>query len=1195
MGRRGGAWGRAIAGANTCHGKTLHCAASRSTIAWMRKSKPKRSTLRDPGMTRAAILSELIRVDGRHRLARQHLLDLDSTDEVVSIFLTIRRNSAISERAVGRLFPKSLSHLGSERTGPPSTFRNYVRWVIALSAAYHDRLSLALSTKAAFERAMLLGDKDAARGHVAHCTAQCGWSTWAVEAELLIAAYEGGSQLSITVARLRKAMTNPNLQVICNYLQIRVQSSTTAQVYDTAMVNFQSAFASSPELVDVMAMLDLRLNPRAAPRIASWSHALQVTSSYSLLDAFLLLQRMLELHPAARETLQDVITPDLAAQLCQLPAHATRHFVSMLNPSDSSYLLANTESAYRAIDRLCQDDDPTDIADEYVPAWKVAPELLTPYLVAARYLGSSQQSVEKEGTASHDIIEHMIELANPDGSPRHSIKSLTHIAYQLDSMPIGRQLLCYLDSLSCNTDFACLHCRSQYTWDTAFPFSNSNMSAEQLTALAKQLDTLGLAFAARLVTADPPDPPLNASAPLVATADTAGNDLVAHLLLDKWCAQCEQSGRVHDALLLYRQQLAGATVNIVTAQQAIAGIYRCLLLLNDYHGCADFVSRAYATSQRLVQHLDISLLARTYSSADASLVSQSFSWPLVLHIHYSADGVVRDSGPVFAAYDNCISLRGAARPSDLFHRIEASEQALFVAFLRDVCTPEILDCAYIFDGIDSLEDERIYICEFLQSVEPLRADAHATEAATLRKRKLMRKGLRYVASSKIHIDLPTIERSLGQSFLERLDHFTSVRHLPEFNLPLALVTPSVDIEKSEITYILFGKHLFYKLFEELCAHFLYSVDFGLDANLSIRIRHGTLSGQLRGMFEVENLVTRRSAQDQPYESNEHWRTQCSFLSTEQSQCMDDHFRAFSQHVDSTIDELKSSVIQIRTGACPSGLFDYSYSNAEIESLYERTESASNGPELLVLVFDELLKRTESNLALVRTALTSRVEQELAAHIDMLSNTVLSVDSRVRSTDFPGAITRCRTSLQNTMLTISDWFKLADERAMDDFEIQTVVTAVIEALPPAYKRLGHNEHDISYPVQWKGRLFSSLFDAFYLLIDNAYKHGATDNPAISVVVKEADEGVCISVSNVVSSATDVIALRKRIAPMLRSEPMEVMPLIRAEGGTGFYKLRRVLRYDLGLGNDYSLELVVSDERVFCATIRIGKRGVKRCTS
>ena len=65
-----------------------------------------------------------------------------------------------------------------------------------------------------------------------------------------------------------------------------------------------------------------------------------------------------------------------------------------------------------------------------------------------------------------------------------------------------------------------------------------------------------------------------------------------------------------------------------------------------------------------------------------------------------------------------------------------------------------------------------------------------------------------------------------------------------------------EIDNSRIFIIDEGFRLFKQVFEDLKTQFLSSNKYGLDANLSQRIRHGTLAGALRARTNARNNLSR---------------------------------------------------------------------------------------------------------------------------------------------------------------------------------------------------------------------------------------------------------------------------------------------------------------------------------------------------
>ncbi len=100
-----------------------------------------------------------------------------------------------------------------------------------------------------------------------------------------------------------------------------------------------------------------------------------------------------------------------------------------------------------------------------------------------------------------------------------------------------------------------------------------------------------------------------------------------------------------------------------------------------------------------------------------------------------------------------------------------------------------------------------------------------------------------------------------------------------------------------------------------------STTHGLDCYLSMRVRHGTLSGQLRSPLEEQHLITQRESGSQEYKPNEYWPNRLPEVSPERRSKVEERLSTFSKSYDDFIDRIANKLIQIRSKDKPEGLFD----------------------------------------------------------------------------------------------------------------------------------------------------------------------------------------------------------------------------------------------------------------------------------
>src|SRR4051812_40722293 len=145
--------------------------------------------------------------------------------------------------------------------------------------------------------------------------------------------------------------------------------------------------------------------------------------------------------------------------------------------------------------------------------------------------------------------------------------------------------------------------------------------------------------------------------------------------------------------------------------------------------------------------------------------------------------------------------------------------------------------------------------------------------------------------------------------------------------------------------------LFVRIVTRFVQECAFNPEHGLDCYLSLRIRHGTLSGLLRGPVAHENLVTRRSATGE-YKENEYWMPLLAQqLSWGQLATIGEMPQSFSQEYDDIIANLTNEHVQIRREEKHSGWFEITMPTPSILGLATEILPETSFGEFLNKCFD----------------------------------------------------------------------------------------------------------------------------------------------------------------------------------------------------------------------------------------------------
>ena len=99
-----------------------------------------------------------------------------------------------------------------------------------------------------------------------------------------------------------------------------------------------------------------------------------------------------------------------------------------------------------------------------------------------------------------------------------------------------------------------------------------------------------------------------------------------------------------------------------------------------------------------------------------------------------------------------------------------------------------------------------------------------------------------------------------------------------------------------------GDDLLIQIFEAIKREFLTNVDYGLDAYLSMRIRHGSLSGHLRSPLDEQGLIVSKD-ENGKYKENKAISERLGTLAETEVDNINQTFRNFSVRYDDIIEDI----------------------------------------------------------------------------------------------------------------------------------------------------------------------------------------------------------------------------------------------------------------------------------------------------
>lgn len=1139
---------------------------------------------RDRGIRRQRKQAQKVRARQERKKERKESLTSAEHDHTVQAWRQAFRKVGYKRFESSRNpFPSSLMALDPATTGAlTGDFARDLVLSSALLEQHASRLRHFVGLRSAFERALLHGDYRESRKALDSIEHDTGVSHWWAQSTLLVADLEGGLEANRASFQKLRSSAVPVMQLFLNYYSKRAESGVTAQAFTSEVSGVGKGRQLEPRYMRALVHFRFRVDHPSFAAADQLSSVLVREGAESAVDRLWSVTRILVTIADRESGSLNRILRDCAVELyAALSDPALLALVHVLSPARPILFAEPDKWILAAIEDYTRGDYSAAIKGA-MHAINDSPERFEAYelfaLARARVPG---EKLPEGGTAlSSRILRATCEIVARTGDARDALNTLFKFAQMLDGLPIGPQLEAFARKHLLGSD------------DVHLP--GSPIMGSLLTARLSECFSSNEDADAYL------DQLENAAGPLT-SADLfrASRGLVPlptalpERRRDRYLARSlARAGKEADAIPIYEKLLSDNTATPLELEEISRSLVRCYVATHRINEAARvFVATAASTALPVRQSTAKELLRLAEALPDI-VDKGDISWPLLAR---TAQGpTAKDSRRTYVFFDDFLLHYGVDRPSALFDRLRnAPERSMAVAFLRDVCTTDTMAHSIAFRNSSELEDERISICRTLLALDPDQASAYSEELGTLTRNALVRRTIRHVDQSKVYIDVAGIRASLSDEFRRAFERYVSFTRLTG---PLR--------ETLEATGLLIGQpgrdvvlvtdesqRQFAALFNELKARFISSDEFGLDAYLSIRIRHGTLSGHVRSAFEREQLLTPRDASGTGYYPNVFWNESVShFFGTLIAAQVDAALRDLSARVDAAIEEVKKNWIQICTKSTPEGLFNYDYTDREVRAVNIRLAAVREYDAFFAGVMEELWSRTRRNLERVQEKLKIELEPSLMSALDGVVERIGSIHPALAHGPLVAAINRVRTALSNDIGTIVEWFAVGAEQRSPDVAPGLLVEAAVEIATKGHPDIRPTlSATVSVGGVIRGDRVAPLADILFLLLDNVFRHGADDERGPSVKLFWKWSHIVLEVDNAVPSG-QVEMLRSRVRQLNRIKADAVGGVVRVEGGSGYYKLHKLLRHDLACGDDYDVKVMLRDANRFCVRIVLSPAGV-----
>ncbi|WP_046174833.1 hypothetical protein [Domibacillus indicus] len=633
------------------------------------------------------------------------------------------------------------------------------------------------------------------------------------------------------------------------------------------------------------------------------------------------------------------------------------------------------------------------------------------------------------------------------------------------------------------------------------------------------------------------------------------------------------------------------------------GKVKSYIALNELELAIDIIVNSYFSGNNLLLEVDVeplyaNLLNDEYDNSNINvlvfieLFSKFISSNLPIKKHDFLEEFL---------FSNQISLI-----SELDFNSAKYDNQKLIYVLREYCTVDNMAKYFYFESQKQVEEERIQICIILTEIDPINIEIYNDEIKEITQKIQIREYSAALEKSKIYVDIDGIKKQASQKIEENfnriVEYFNSARNKGE---PIIF---TFDRNSEDTLNTIKGNRysdIYNELVNQVRDTFISSKEYGLDVYLSLGIRHGTIFGQLRKMFEKDNFLTLFVSSKNRYKRNDFWLSKMNVTSPDTKEKIDDAFQKFNNNIDKLLLNLKDETLQISTDINSLALFNYNIPPIELLVMFSKDSADKNLnlDSFINTTIDKLWNITEANLLKVRSYLKNEFRELLLTEINDFISSIEKINfeknNLLHLSEFDQKTIDLKTDLEYQIEKVSDWFTKEKVIEIDNFPIDLPINIALEFIKsinvnadfnPQFKFETDLQIDGKY-LKWFSELFITIFDN--ILKRSGFRTSFTIN--LKSYLNENNQ-LIISCTNPLDLPEEEITARKKLLTekakeielITNHEESDLISRASKEGGSGLYKIVKLLKYDIK-SDLPKLDFGITDDNCFYIEIKLNTRG------
>lgn len=1069
------------------------------------------------------------------------------------VFVDLNKIVYYRKSLLGNVFPKTIEDFSySSSVYPSSDFNKELAWMSYILSIFKDEINKFLNLRKLYLKELLFSKFDSARLILDEIEDEFGISFWLIENRIsLIQMSEGlEQQKEFTKKIVENENANVTIRFITSYLSIKAEKNVAPQKYDREIKSLSNALDELPYNDPYLEYLKFKVNISNIDEY-DYRKILQIENELSIIDRYLTFHEvLLNLRVTNQLNLDSSTTNQIWHNLKEFNDENLKNFWILSYGEIDEFFVEERKDIIEIFDTYSLGDYNQTImlSEKTLELYPYTTEL---YEVYVKSLIAEKRKSKFSDTLLAQIINNLKNIYLGSKVSMESYTDLIKISYMFSKDLWSRKLrgiAAYsfygLSKKELNSFIYISAYISSFVKSKLLVIIQPDKSQNILDAYSRIISNSSTIFLQKYY--------IQMNIEGIKDLKLPENRKVKYLA-DTFF----ESGQYDNALKMYELVLEDELV--FNKLEVISKIIDSLLEMDRKKEALELLVGNYFENPTIIYKMN---LADVINNIEINKMDKSsLNVPIIYHLYniYVSDdkeGARNDS------YEDFLEAWGVSKPSLL--GIEQFEKQKIIYFFRNICTQNIMATSIFFDSQSDVENERLIVCQKLSEIDADHISIYTDEIKDITQSRMVRKGIREIENSKIYVDIEGIKNSLQKTLRENFIRYKS------FDFANNHSNPNYILIDKEINLMLPSDerwNLFSNMVIEIRDSFVSSKEYGLDGYLSVGIRHGTLSGQLRGKIESEQLITQIDSVEQKYQDNHYWIEKLGIIDKDIAQLLLTGLNDFSFSIDTLINKLKNELIQINIDNSKNinALFDYVITTEDLEFLHTKMHKDIEYNEFIDKIIDYLWERTDINLSVINNYLKNEFKLDMNVCFEKLQFDIDNLKDKVDIADLSNAIVRLKTEMQYEIDKISNWFSRRGSSEQGDYEISLPIEIGLEMANNIYKNInGYEIIEKDIPeIYLKGKTFRGLVDISFIIFENIFKHsGLNEVQKIKLSCYLEEENLIFVCINEVANYFDIDALNKIMEEKREKlKQSDVLEMVSKEGGSGFYKIYKIISIDL----------------------------------